>query len=377
MKHVLLFSITVFMFIACGNGDKIAELRELEAERNALDTRIETLRAEIEQEGLENPLQNVTPVSVEQVNPEMFAHYIEIQGLIESDHNIFIPAQSSGVVKRIHVTEGASVKAGDLLAELDGAILENTLAELKVNYELAQTVFERQKRLWDKNIGSEVQYLQAKTNKESLEKRIATVEEQYRLTKIISPIDGTVDEIILKEGEAVAVGFGTIRVVEMTKMTITARLSEEYIGKIKVGDSVKVNVPVTGAQFSSRIRSVSRVIDASSRTFPIEVTIPANVNKIKPNMTVVLTINDYRKQDALVVPLNVLQRSGEDRFIFVAVPGEDNESGNWKAERRTIRLSMNYQGDVEVEYGLNPGEYIVTNGFQDLADGQDIKVVQE
>jgi len=373
MKKYLIIFLSLIVLISCAEESFQEQLRKKEAQRNTLNEEIAQLKKKINGEG-NNLNNNLINVVVNQVNQDLFAHYIKIQGMVESDNNIFIPAQSSGVVKKIHVSEGQWVKKGQILAELDGAILENTLAEININLELAQTVYDRQQRLWGKNIGSEVQYLQAKTNLEALKKRKASLVEQYRLTKVIAPINGSVDEIVLKEGEAIAAGFGAIRVVEITKLKVTADLSEDYTGKIKPGDSVQVKIPVTGAVFASTISSVARVIDPKNRTFPLEVSIPPGVEGIKPNMLAVLTINDYKNPKALAIPVNSIQKSDGNGFIFVAKPADTENSNKWIVERRTVEASTPYRDQTEITSGLKAGEFVVIRGFQDLADGQQVAV---
>jgi RND family efflux transporter MFP subunit len=372
MKRSILLA-TTLLLAGCGANQQ-DELNKLLAQRDALNTHIEQLQQQIAGENGATQSGKIPNVQVQQIQAGRFQHFIKIQGTAESDNNILIPAQSSGVVKKIHVREGQWVHKDQLLAELDGVILENTLSELEVNLTLARTVYERQNRLWEKNIGSEVQYLQAKTTMEALEKRMATVKEQYQLTKITAPIDGTVDEILLKEGEAAGAGYGTIRVVNPTDLKISANLSEKYMGKVRVGDSVKIEFPVSGVQFTSRIRAVSQVINSQNRTFPIEVALPRISDGIKPNMLAVLTINDYENPQALAVPVNVVQKTGDSYFLFVASAQTPN---SWHVAKRTIQPGLNYENQVEVLTGLQSQEYVVTQGFQDLADLQEVKVIPD
>lgn len=376
MNKAFVYLIIFLLFIACGEN-KQEELRNLTARRDALNRKIEQLKAEIQAKGDTLEVTNLEYVTVKKITPRKHNHFIKLQGMVESDHNIFVPAQSSGVVKKIHVTKGERVREAQLLAELDGAILKNTLAEIEVNLELARTVYERQKRLWEKNIGSEIQYLQAKTNLEALEKRKAAADEQYRLTRILSPINGRVDGIVIKEGEAVAAGFGAIRVVENSKMKITADLSEEYSGNVKEGDSVMVTVPVPAISFSSKIRSVARAIDPKNRTFTLEIAVPAKVSGIQPNMLAVLEISDYSNPEALVIPINIRQKSGEKPFIFVAAPDENTRSDIWTVYRRSITTDWPTADEAEVTDGLEAGEYVVISGYQDLGDGQRVRVHEQ
>jgi RND family efflux transporter MFP subunit len=274
-------------------------------------------------------------------------------------------------VKKIHVYAGSKVNKGQLLAELDSAILESSIAEVENGLKLAETIFERQQRLWNKNIGSEIEFLQAKNNKESLEKRLATLKEQYKLAKIFSPLSGTVDKVLIKEGEMAAAGMGAIRVVQLSNLKIKVDLSEIYISRIKKMDLVHVSIPVTGGEFDLRVDAVSQVIDPENRTFQIEMKIPKSEAGIKPNMLSVLMINDYSNPEALTVPVNSVQETGTGKFIFVA----EQKNGGWIARRRSIKTGKNYNDRVEVLSGLQEGEHVVTFGYQNLADGQNIAVV--
>lgn len=366
------FLLAAGLLLAACSTTQQEKLNQLIAERDALNSQIEKLQREIASQNGGTQSGQIQTVQVQPILAKRFRHFIKIQGTAESDNNILIPAQASGVVKKIHVREGQRVQKEQLLAELDGAILENTLSELEVNLALARTVYERQSRLWEKNIGSEVQYLQAKTTMEALEKRKATVTEQYQLTKITAPINGSVDEILLKEGEAVGAGYGTIRVVNPTDLKITANLSEQYIGKVQPGDSVQIDFPVSQLACASTVRAVSQVINPQNRTFPIEISLPCVAGKIKPNMLAVLTINDYENPTALTVPVNVLQKTGDSYFLFVA----QRESTVWRVTRRTIQPGLNYANAVEILSGLQAQELVVTEGFQNLADNQEVHVNQ-
>ncbi|NOR14148.1 MAG: efflux RND transporter periplasmic adaptor subunit, partial [Candidatus Aminicenantes bacterium] len=369
ISKAMIFVMGVTLLFACRPNNKQAELARLERQRNSLNQQIEQLKAEIAQQGA--PAQRAEPltfVSIAAVNPDLFKHYIQVQGTVESDNNILIPAQSSGVVKKIHVKEGDRARQGQLLAELDGSILESSIAELENGLELATTIYERQERLRKKNIGSEIQYLQARNNKEGLEKKLETLQWQYRLTKIHSPINGTVDDVLIKEGEMAAAGFGTIRVVQLSRLKVTANLSENYISRVKRKDMVKIEIPVAGVELEHTIVAVAQVIDPDNRTFKIEINLPASEKNIKPNMLAVVTINDYTNPEALTVPQNIIQKTGTENFLFVAI----QENGRWVASRRAVQTGESYNNWVEILTGLEPGDQVVIFGFQNLADKQAI-----
>lgn len=373
-KNKLFIPVLLMLLIsACGPRNKQGQLARLEAQREALNAQIEQLKAEIAGETEAAPKEVLAYVRSIEVQPSLFRHYIQVQGTIESDNNILIPAQSNGVVKKIHVHQGDRVSQGQLLAELDGAILERSIDEVTHSLQLVTTIYERQERLWKKNIGSELEYLQAKNNRESLEKKLETLKEQYKLTMVNAPISGTVDDVMIKEGEMAAAGRGTIRIVQLSRLKITASLSENYISRVSKNHPVKVQVPAVGREMELKIDAVSQVIDPNNRTFQIEIRIPAQEKGLKPNMLSVVTINDYTNPEALTVPQNVVQDTGTDNFLFVA----EKQNNDWIAHRRTVTLGANYADRVEIQDGLSAGEFVITFGFQSLADGQIVSVQQE
>jgi membrane fusion protein (multidrug efflux system) len=367
---IIIGVLSLLLVPACRRGDRQAELDRLEAQREALDKRIEQMKADIARTTGQAPEEALAYVRGAEIRPSLFRHFIEVQGTVESDNNILIPAQSSGVVKRLHVRQGDRVTGGQLLAELDGAILESSLAELQNSLNLATTIYERQSRLWAKNIGSELEYLQAKNNRDNLEKRLHTLQEQYRLTKITSPIDGMVDDVLIKEGEMAAVGRGAIRIVQLSKLKIKASLSENYISRIKRGDPVRVGIPVAQRTLNLTIDAVSQVIDPNNRTFTIEIRLPSREPGLKPNMLAVVTINDYTNPQALTVPQHVVQETGDSQFLFVA----ERQEGRWIARRRTITPGEAYDNRLEILDGLKAQETVITFGFQNLADGQPVSI---
>lgn len=374
MKKITIFLFLTILTISCSSGNKQAQIAKLEAQRDALTEEIEQLKQSIFQENGEIEDEKIKYVEIIQIEPRIFKHYIKVQGIIESNNNIFTPPQASGIVKKIYVQKGEKVLKGQLLAELDGSIYESTIMELETNMELATTIFERQERLWNKKIGSEIQYLQAKTNKESLGKRLITVNEQYKLTKIFAPISGTVDEVNIKVGEAAIAGMGAIRIVQLSDLKITAVLSENYISQVKKKDSVHVHIPVLDKSLNMTIKAVSQVIDPENRTFNIELKIPENKFSIKPNMLAVLTINDYTNPAAITVPVNIIQRTSNKQFIFVTNEDSEFSGEKFEVEMRYVKTGKYYDNLVEITEGLTAGEIVVFFGFQDLADGQIVMV---
>lgn len=374
MKKVKLLAIlSLIIFISCTETSKEKRLQELVDQRKEIDTEIEALKNEIALQGKTTEISVLsTPVKIDTIKPVGFKHYVEVQGNVETDNNILIPAEKPGLVKRIYVKTGDHVKKGKLLAEIDDIITKSTIEEVENGLELANIVYERQKRLWDKQIGSEIQYLQAKNTKENLEKKLETLNESYRKRKIVSPIDGVIDEILIKEGEMAMAGFGAIRVVQLTSLKIIANLSERYITSVKKGDTVNITFPGGGICCVKTIDAVSQIINPDSRTFQIELDLSHEQNTVKPNMLAVLEIYDYTALNAKVVPINIIQQKGKEKFLFLAI----NDGDEWRAKKHTIKTGL-YQDDlIEVVEGLNFGDRVITVGFHSLADG-DIVRVQE
>jgi membrane fusion protein (multidrug efflux system) len=375
MKNFKILSIIGIMIIlvSCRPPNDQAELRRLEMQRDQLTSKIDDLKVRITASAgdISRP-ETIRTVSAEKVAMETFRHFIQVQGTLESDNNVLVAPQSSGLVKKVLVSAGDRVARGRLLAELDGSILESSISEVENGLALATTVYERQKRLWDKNIGSEIEFLQAKNGKEGLEKRLDTLREQYKLTKVYAPIDGTVDEVLLKEGEMAMAGMGAVRVVQLSNLKIAVALSENFIASIKKRDPVKVSIPVIGKELQLRVDAVSQVIDPDNRTFQIEIKIPRTASGIKPNMLAVLSINDYTNPEAVAVPINVVQETELQKFLFVA----EKLNGDWIARRRTVTTGQTQDNRVEILSGLEAGEYVVTLGFQNLTDGQKMVVAE-
>ncbi|MBN1273728.1 MAG: efflux RND transporter periplasmic adaptor subunit [Candidatus Aminicenantes bacterium] len=368
-KTIILTGILLGLY-ACRPANNQSELERLIKERDALNEKIDRLRAERSAENGAERFREPVPVQIKEVALQEFRHFITVQGTVESESNILVSPQTPGLVQTLHVRTGDRVTKGQILAELDASVIQRSIEEVKNGLVLARTVFERRARLWEKNIGSEIEYLQAKNNKEALEKKLLTLQEQYQMTLITAPISGTIDEVMIKEGEMAAGGYGAFRIVQLSRLKITASLSENHITRIEQQDIAQISIPVAGIQFEQRLHAVSQVIDPDNRTFDIEILIPRTIKNIKPNMLAVVTINDYTNPQALVVPRNIIQKTGENNFIFVA----EQKNGNMVARKRVITTGEDYANRVEITGGLSSGENVIVFGFQNLGDGQPISI---
>jgi RND family efflux transporter MFP subunit len=268
--------------------------------------------------------------------------------------------------------EGQEVRKGQVILVQDSEIIKKTIKELESSLNLATTMYERQKELWNQNIGTEVQYLEMKNRKESLELKLSTTRTQLSKTKIKAPFDGIVDMIDARVGEMLQPGMPIIRIVSMSKMYIKADVSESFIGKFRKGQKVKVYFPSTDFTLNTTISSIGQVINPNNRTFEIEVSIP-NATKVKPNMITVLTLADYKNKNALVVPTKIIQSDRMGKFVYKLV----EEDGMAKVKRLDIETGITYGSKTEIMHGLTAGETLVLKGGIGLADGGNVKVVEE
>ena len=305
-------------------------------------------------------------VSIDEVETENFSHYVEVQGIVESNQNIMVSPSTSGSITGIYVKEGQYVKRGQRLAKIDDAIMKASLDELNTQTELAQILYDKQKRLWEQEIGTEVQYLTAKNQLEGLQKRQETLKEQLALTVVNAPINGYVDAVNPKTGEMASPGMPMFRIVNGRDLSLKANLSELYISNVGRGDSVNIYFPTLNKNLKTRISAVGQSIDPNNRTFTVEVKLPNNPD-FKANMFGEMAIQDKALKNQVVIPISMVQKSDESDFVYTA--SKDGE-GKWRANRTSVATGLNYKDEIVIESGLQKGDYLITVGFQDLNDGQ-------
>ena len=321
----------------------------------------------------EQKQEKTIPVSVTEVTPQEFNHYVTVQGAVESDRTIVISPKTSATVETIKVRAGDYVKAGAVLAELDGEITANQIQGVETQLKLARDLYKRQKNLREQNIGSEVEFLQTETQVESLESQLATLKEQYSYYTITAPIAGTIDRVMLKEGETVNPGTTVFQLVNSEALKITAEVSEAYISSIDKTDSVEITFPSLDITISKQLDVVSKVINSSNRTFVVEIYVPELAGKVVPNMIAKLKINDIKLEDQVVSPINLVQASSEGSFVFVA-----EKSGNgWKTVQKTVIPGNAYGDYMVIEEGLNAGELLITEGYADVISGESLNITNK
>lgn len=376
MKSTLytkLIAVTLgIVLVACSatspESDKKAELEKLKKEQAELNEKIAKLEAEIAKESPAEAKVKAKEVDVTELKSHAFNHYIQTQGAVKAEDNILVSARSMGTVTRVYVTEGQFVSAGQVLAQLDNSVIVQNIEGMKSQLELAKSVYQRQKSLWDQKIGTEVQYLQTKTNMESLEKQLASLQEQSEMTKIKSPIRGTVDEIFVKIGEAAAPGQPAIRVVNTSDLKVSANVSEAYVTQIKKGNKVLVNIPELKKDIEATVTFVGKNIDVLSRTFVVEVKLPS-LEDLRPNMTGVIKVIFHTEPGAITVPINVVQEINGEKIVYVA----ETNGNQTVAKKKIVTVNGVYGSEAEVK-GLNDGDKLITIGYQGLNDGENIKI---
>ena len=370
MKNIIYSLILMAFLVSCGGSqDKKAQLNKLKADRDKLNEQIIKLESTLDPAGKDSEKKAVN-VNVAEVAESVFNHYIKVQGTVDGDQNIAVSPQMAGIVTAVYAKEGTTVRKGEVLAELDAQVMKQSVEEVKTQLDLANNIFEKQSALWDKKIGSEVQFLQAKTNKEALEHRLATVKEQLKMTKVLSPIAGTVENNPLRVGQMASPGVptSTIRVINMSVAKITADISEAYATRIHDGNQVLVNFPDLNKDIETKLNFTSRFIDPTNRTFRVECKISSREVQLRANMIAYIKIKDYSNAKAFSLPVNYVQNDQNGKFIYIA-----KQNGNeWIAEKRIITTGKDYDGIVEILEGLKAGEKIISSGFQDLNAGQKV-----
>jgi len=363
MKKNLFFIGLLIFAVSCGTPDKKTQLENLKKEHDKISQQIAVLEKELNPGGTES----VIVVNTESIVKKPFEHYIEVQGRIDGNENISVSPRSPGVVTRIFVKEGDYVKKGQVLAEQDADVLKRNLKDLETQLAYVTDLYEKQKSLWDQQIGSEKQYLDAKNGKESLQNKVDAMKEQINMSNITAPIDGTVEDIPLKVGQMAAVGAPSFRIINFSKAKAVADVGEAYSSKINTGDQVKVFLPDFNQEIIEKVTFASKFINPTNRTFTVEVELPPASNNFRANMIAVIRIKDYTNPDAIAIPQNYIQ-SSKNEGLYVIIVKEEN--GKKVARKSYVKSGITYNGLTEIISGLNQGDVIITAGYKDLYDGQ-------
>ena len=387
MKNILLTLITAFLLTSCGEEKKNSVEKVLES--NNLET-IRKKRAELvnDQEAIHDKIKqlderiaeldttkNIPLITTFKATQEEFVHMLELQGNVTTKNLLVITPEYNGILTNVYVKEGQKVSKGQTLARIDDGGLGQQLAQLQIQADLAKTTFERQKRLWDQKIGSEIQFLQAKSSYESQVEAVNQLKQQISKTVVKAPFSGTIDDVITEQGSVVAAGQTQLmRIVNLDDMYIETEVPERYVADVKVGKSVQVDFPVLGKTIDTKVRQASDVINPTNRTFKVEVGIPNKEKSIKPNLTARLKINDYTNEKALLVPQSIVSENADgEQYVYVVT--DKNNEGEGTAKRVIIKTGKT-QGDViEVLEGIEDGAEMIKEGARSVKDGQTVKVL--
>ena len=384
MKKYSIIIIAALIVMACGNeqnqsiedliaSDNLEEIRakkaELDTEQQILLTQIKQLQGKIKEL---DPQEKIPLITTFLTKETLFKHYVELQGNVDTNKNLVIYPEYSGVMTNVYVKEGQKVTKGQTLAKIDDGGLSQQVSQLQIQADLAKTTFERQKRLWDQNIGSEIQYLQAKSNYEAQQKSVTQLQQQVSKTFVKAPFSGTIDDVITEQGSVVLPGQSQLfRIVNLDDMYIKTDVPESYITNVTKGKEVEVDFPILGKKMKAKVRQAGSFINPANRTFKVEVEISNKDKNIKPNLTAKLKINDYTNTKAILIPLSIISENANgEQYVYTIT----NKSEHKAIAKRSIITTGKTQGDyIEVLSGLSNNDEIIQEGARSVKDGQEVK----
>lgn len=386
MKNILYLLFIATTIVACGNKEASVQeiidskdIKAIRAKKKALGSKIQTIESEIEQ--LSAAIEKIDPnkkiplVTTLSVKETAFNHYIELLGNVETKQNLVLTPEFAGILTEVYVTEGQAVRKGQLLAKIDDGGLSQQLAQMQIQSDLAKTTFERQQRLWNQKIGSEIQYLQAKASYEAQNKSLSQMRKNIAKTAVKAPFSGRIDDVITEKGSVVAPGqTPLLRIVSLNNMYVEAAVPEKYISTVKKGTDVVVDFPVLGTSLNANIRQAGSFINPASRTYTIEVAVPNKNGSIKPNLTAKLRINDYTNAKALLIPQNLISENAEgDQYVYAI---GKNDKGINIAKQQTITTGK-IQGDlIEVLTGIKSNDQLISEGARSVKNNQVVEVLK-
>ena len=374
MKKIILIATFSTLLFSCGKKEDNANIDSLITSKNVVSIKAKRAELQTQLTKLDDAIalldikkSEEALVSVSVVKDTVFSHYLEVQGNVNTKENLIIYPQFSGILNTLNVIAGQKVSKGQLLGTIDDGGLSQQLAQIETQLALAKTTFERQKRLWDQKIGSEIQYLQAQTNMISQQKAVSQMKAQLAKTRIIAPFSGVIDELITEKGQVVGPGQGLMRIVNLNNMFVSTAVPESYIGKLKVGTVVNVYLASLGKTYVGKIRQVANNINPNNRSFGIEVSVPNAENLLRPNQVAKLKIIDYTNANAVVVPSNVIQEDANgDQFVFEAISIKDKTG---IAKKVIVKVGKTSENFTEILGGLEPKTVVVSDGVNTVSEG--------
>lgn len=386
MKYIYITVLSAIILTSCG-GDKNQSVEDIIASKDLelirkkkteLDAKAQEISGQLKQLETEikalDPLEKVPLITTFQAQETVFNHFVELQGSVSTKQNVVIYPEYSGTLTRVYVKEGQKVSKGQTLAKIDDGGLSQQLTQLQIQADLAKTTFERQERLWNQKIGSEIQYLQAKSAYEAQEQAVKQLKQQVGKTVVKAPFSGTIDDVITEQGTVVAPGQSMLfRIVNLQDMYIETDVPERYISNVVPGKNVEVEFPILGEKMEAKIRQAGNFINPANRTFKAEVAINNKENNIKPNLTAKLKINDYTSDNAILIKQSIISENAEgDQYVYIVADKNDSMA---KAKRVIIKTGKTQGDDIEVLSGLKNGDEIIDEGARSVKDGQDVKIL--
>lgn len=375
MKKLFTLFIMASLMVACGTDGSESEaikneIREYKKEIAKLELKIKELETKLpENESISNNLK----VRVKEVDRKYFSKFFEATGQLEAINEAYISPEVSGQITKINVEEGQRVREGQLLARLNTSLIEKNIEELKTQLNLAEIFYNKQSELWQKGIGSERQYLEAKNNYETLKNKLASAQEQYNMSIIKAPINGYVENILLKQGELAVPGMQLMRLVDIDKLKITARLSEAYLPIIKKGDKVTITFPTfPDIVLHEKVSRVGNIVNEQNRTFEVEIEVSNADGRLKPNLLATVKINDYNSENALVVPSLVIREDVKGPYLYIAQQVGDR----WVSKKKYVSTGHSYMNETEILSGITEGELVITDGYSNVSDGTMISITE-
>ena len=387
MKHIITLSFLAILLASC-NGDKKNTVEKV-LEKNDLKE-IRTKRAELvtAQDAIHSKIkllddriktldktQNTPLITTFEAKEEVFNHVLELQGNVTTKNLLIITPEYNGILTNVYVKEGQRVSKGQVLAKIDDGGLSQQLAQYKIQSDLAKTTFERQKRLWDQKIGSEIQFLQAQSSYQSQQEAINQIQQQLNKTTVRAPFSGTIDDVITEKGSVVGAGQTPLmQIVNLDNMYIETDVPESYVSSVIKGKNVNVEFAVLGKTIDTKVRQAGDVINPANRTFKVEIGVPNKDKSIKPNLTARLKINDYTNEKAILVPQSIISENAEgEQYVYIVSDKKENNEGT---VNKVIIKTGKTQGDViEVLDGIPNGAELILEGARSVKDGQTVKVI--
>ena len=387
MKNIYTILLGALFILSCGgNKEKSIEdviatenLTEIRGKRAAIVTKQQEIAEQLKQLDRKiaelDTTRKISLITTVTAAESIFNHYLEIQGSVSTKNLLVLFPEYSGILSKVYVKEGQQVKKGQILAKIDDGGLSQQVAQIQIQANLAKTTFDRQERLWQQKIGSEIEYLQTKSTYEAQVQSVNQLKQQLAKTVVRAPFSGTIDDVITEQGSVVGAGQSQLmRIVNLDDMYIETDVPEKYITNVTKDKNVEVEFPVLGKTINAKVRQAGDFINPANRTFKVEIAIPNKDKNIKPNLTAKLKINDYTNKKALLLPQSIISENAEgQQYVYVITEKNSNQEA---IAKKVIIETGKTQGDViEVLKGISNGDEIISEGARNVKHGQTVKII--